>query len=200
MARSVYFSFHYQDVVDFRANVVRNSGKFRKKGDVFRDASIWEEAEEKQVGKIKALIDSELVGSSVTCVLIGSETYARRWVRYEIMKSLAMKKGQVGVGINWIKDKKGDIKLFRGKNPFECLKVKISTDGKLIDFFEIKEDNWVPYRDLPQIRNTQHFKEGDFGRTIRLSEIYSRYSYKWHDGNENFPKWLEEAATKARRK
>src|SRR5690606_26476511 len=113
MARSVYFSFHYQDVIDFRANVVRNSGKFRKGEDVFRDSSIWEEAKEKQVSKIKSLIDFELKGTSVTCVLIGSETYSRRWVRYEIMKSFEMKKGQVGIGINWIKDKYGNTKLWR---------------------------------------------------------------------------------------
>ncbi len=81
MPRSVYFSFHYQDVIDFRANVVRNSGKFRQKGAEFRDSSIWEEAEEKQIRKIKSLIDDELKGSSVTCVLIGGETYSRRFVR-----------------------------------------------------------------------------------------------------------------------
>jgi Txe/YoeB family toxin of Txe-Axe toxin-antitoxin module len=97
--------------------VVRNSGKFRKSGDVFRDLSIWEEAQEKQVKKIKSLIDEELKGSSVTCVLIGSDTYSRRWVRYEIMKSFEMKKGQVGVGINWIKDKNGNTKFWRGENP-----------------------------------------------------------------------------------
>lgn len=155
MARSVYFSFHYQDVIDFRANVVRNSGKFRKSGDVFRDSSIWEEAQEKQVKKIKLLIDEELKGSSVTCVLIGSETYSRRWVRYEIMKSFEMKKGQVGVGINWIKDKNGNTKLWRGENPFSYLKIKINKDGKLIDLFEYKESSWTTYKDLPQIKNTQ---------------------------------------------
>lgn len=199
MARSVYFSFHYQDVVDFRANVVRNSGKFRKKGDVFRDASIWEEAEEKQVGKIKSLIDSELVGSSVTCVLIGSETYARRWVRYEIMKSLAMKKGQVGVGINWIKDKNGNTKFWPGENPFEYLAIKVDSSGKTIDFFEKTNGSWIVYRDLPQVKN-QHFKEGYYGKEFLLSDLYKKYSYDWNNGKANFTKWVEEAAINAGRK
>ncbi len=198
MARSVYFSFHYQDVIDFRANVVRNSGKFRKSGDLFRDSSIWEEAKEKQIMKIKLLIDAELKGSSVTCVLIGSETYSRRWVRYEIMKSFEMKKGQVGVGINWIKDKYGNTKLWRGENPFSYLSVKVSKDGKYIDILEYKDDNWINYRDLPKIKNS-HFKERDYGKSFTLSEFYNRYSYDWDNGKANFPNWIEEAALNANR-
>jgi hypothetical protein len=139
MARSVYFSFHYQDVFDFRANVLRNSGKFRKSGDVFRDSSIWEEAKEKQILKIKSLIDAELKGSSITCVLIDSETYSSRWVRYEIFKSFQMKKGQVGVGINWTKDKHGKILFWKGENPFNYLSLKVVADGKFIDLLEYKE-------------------------------------------------------------
>lgn len=198
MARNVYFSFHYQDVVDFRANVVRNSGKFRKSGGVFRDSSIWEEAKEKQVQKIKSLIDDELKGSSVTCVLIGSETYSRRWVRYEIFKSFQMKKGQIGVGINWIKDKHGKTKFWRGKNPFSYLSLKVSTDGKTLDLFEYKEDDWIKYKDLPRIKNS-HFKESDFGKEFTLSDFYNRYSYDWNNGKENFQNWIEEAAINANR-
>ena len=56
MPRSVYFSFHYQDVIDFRANVVRNSGKFRKQGVEFRDSSIWEEAEEVHASSIGSVV------------------------------------------------------------------------------------------------------------------------------------------------
>lgn len=193
MARSVYFSFHYQDVIDFRANVVRNSGKFRKSGDVFRDSSIWEEAKEKQIIKIKSLINTELKGSSVTCILIGSETYSRRWVRYEIMKSFEMKKGQVGVGINWIKDKYSKTKFWRGGNPFNYLSLKVKADGKFIDLFEYKEEHWITFKDLPKIRNS-HFKERDFGKKFTLSEFYNRYSYDWNNGKENFQNWIEEAA------
>ncbi len=198
MPRNVYFSFHYQDVIDFRANVVRNSGKFRQKGTEFRDSSIWEETEEKQIKKIKTLIDDELKGSSVTCVLIGSETYSRRFVRYELLKSFEMKKGQVGVGINWIKDKTGNTKLWAGENPFNYLGLKVSKDGKTIELFEKNNSSWVIFKDLPLIRNN-HLKERDFGREFRLSDFYNRYSYKWDNGNVNFPNWVEEAAKKAGR-
>lgn len=193
MSRSVYFSFHYQDVIDFRANVVRNSGKFRQKGAKFRDSSIWEESEEKQIKKIKSLIDDELKRSSVTCVLIGSDTYSRRFVRYELIKSFEMKKGQVGVGINWIKGKDGNTKFWPGENPFNYLALKVSKDGKTIDFFEKKDRSWIAFKDLQTIKNS-HFKENNFGSEFRLSEFYKQYSYDWDNGKVHFPSWIEEAA------
>jgi hypothetical protein len=113
------------------------------------------------------------------------------------MKSFEMKKGLVGVGINWIKDKNGNTKS-RGKNPFKYLAVKISKDGKTIDLFEYKDDSWVSYKDLPKIKNS-HFKERDFGREFKLSDFYYRYSYDWDSGKDNFTKWIEEAAKNADR-
>jgi len=198
MARNVYFSFHYQDVADFRANVVRNSGKFHKK-EIFKDSSIWEEAEEKQVKNLKSLIDAELKGSSVTCVLIGSETYTRRWVRYELMKSLEMGKGQVGVGINWIEDKNGKTKFWAGENPFDYLGIEVSKDGKNLHLFENKRWRWFTYKDLPIIKNNKFKNPRDFGKEFTLSTLYKRYSYKRHEGKTNFVKWIEEAAVNAGR-
>lgn len=197
MSRNVYFSFHYQDVIDFRANVVRNSGKFRQKGADFRDGSIWEESEEKKVKAIKNLIDTELKGTSVTCVLIGSETYTRRFVRYELVKSFELKKGQLGVGINWIKDKHGKTKS-RGENPFSYLSLKINADGSTIEFFENINGKWISFKDLPIIKNN-HFTQNNFGRSLKFDELYSRYSYDWDNGSANLTKWIEDAARKADR-
>jgi len=199
MGRRVYFSFHYQDVIDFRANVVRNSSKFRNKGTDFRDASIWEEAKEKQVDKIKNLISSELRGTSVCVVLIGSETYNRRWVRYEIIKSFELKKGLLGVGINWIKGKDGKRKLLPGENPFDYLKIKLSKDGKEIFFFESNGWKWMPYRDLKSIPNKNHLDKKYAGKEFKLSGLYKRYSYDWNSGNHNLDKWIETAAKQANR-
>lgn len=46
MAQRVFFSFHYQDFIDFRANVVRNHWVTEKGREAagFFDASIWETA------------------------------------------------------------------------------------------------------------------------------------------------------------
>ena len=90
MARRVYFAFHYQDVIDFRANVVRNHWmtKPHREAAGFFDASLWEDAKKHGDVAIKKLINAGLEGTSTTCVLIGSQTFNRRWVTYEIMKQL----------------------------------------------------------------------------------------------------------------
>jgi hypothetical protein len=190
MARSVYFAFDYEDVKSFRANIVRNSWVVNKYK--FKDSSIWEEAKEKGVTKIKELIDDNLHGTSVTCVLVGSGTYSRRFVRYEIVKSFATKRGLLAVGINWIKDKNGNTKLWPGANPFEYLKLKISEDGTTINFYEYK-DCWVLYKDIPSVKNTC-FKENKWGKTYCFNQLFNSYSYDWNDGKNNLVNWVETAA------
>lgn len=89
MSRGIYYSFHYQDVIDLRANVVPNHWVARVRGVAgFFDASIWSNAKIRGDAAIRHLIDTALLGTSVTCVLVGSYTYNRQWVRYEILKSV----------------------------------------------------------------------------------------------------------------
>jgi hypothetical protein len=101
MQRKVFFSFHYDDVT--RANVVRNSdviSRHYQTGVRFYDKSVWEEAKKQGPLAIKRMINGALSGSSVTCVLIGQETWQRLWVRYEILKSMARGNGILGVQIH----------------------------------------------------------------------------------------------------
>ena len=86
MARRCFFSFDYQDVADFRANVVRNHNVLKDGNGGFFDASIWEEAKTKGDAALKRLIDEALENTTATAVLIGTGTHSRRWVQYEIMK------------------------------------------------------------------------------------------------------------------
>ena len=148
MAKRVFFSFDYQDVIDFRANVVRNHWMTKPgREDIgFFDASIWES--EKKIGDVslKRLIDAALQNTSVTVVLIGSKTYARRWVRYEIVKSLMRDNHILGVHINSIKDKYGETKTL-GTNPFAYLGYQYSDDGMKLALYESKNGRWIPYQD-----------------------------------------------------
>jgi hypothetical protein len=91
MAKRVFFSFHYQNVADFRVNVVRNHWltKSDREAAGFFDASVWEKAMKESDLALKRMINSAITNTSNTCVLIGEGTYDRRWVRYEIFKSLA---------------------------------------------------------------------------------------------------------------
>jgi hypothetical protein len=120
MAKRVFFSFHYQDVIDFRANVVRQHWVTKPDRDAagFFDASIWESAKRTGTIAVKRLVNSELDGTSVTCVLIGSETYARPWVRYEILKSFRKGNSLLGVHVNTIKGRDQRVKT-KGPNPLE---------------------------------------------------------------------------------
>ena len=63
----------------------------------FADASLWEEAQTKGDAAIQRLIDKGLDNTSVTCFLLGEKTSTRPWCRYELKKSLADKKGILGI-------------------------------------------------------------------------------------------------------
>ncbi|HDH91400.1 MAG TPA: TIR-like domain-containing protein, partial [Candidatus Aenigmarchaeota archaeon] len=87
MARKVFFSFYYERDV-WRAMVVRNSWvtKPDREAAGFIDVAEFEKLKRQGDLAIKRWINSQLKGTSVTVVLIGAETFMRRWVRYEIVK------------------------------------------------------------------------------------------------------------------
>ena len=123
MARKVFFSFHYQLDI-FRVNVVRQHGLTKDWEDTgYWDASLWEKARTQGDAAVKALIDKKFIGTSVTAVLIGAETYKRPYVLYEIEKSIRDGKGLFGVYIHEIPGI--DKKTFpRGRNPLDEVRVK----------------------------------------------------------------------------
>lgn len=122
MARRVFFSFHYQRDL-WRVNVVRNSSVVEGSAAAgFHDASLWEEAKRKGDSAIKALIDNGMKGSSVTVVLVGAETANRKYVNYEIEKSIASGNALLGVRIHNIKDRAGNTDL-AGTVPVALAKV-----------------------------------------------------------------------------
>lgn len=107
MARRVFFSFHYDNDV-WRANQVRNSNVVAGPDLAgFFDHSEYEEAKKQGWDAIRRMILRHLNGTSVTVVLIGSETANRPWVKYEIEQSIERKNGLLGIQIhhlqNWAK-------------------------------------------------------------------------------------------------
>jgi len=70
----------------------------------FQDASLWEDAEKKGEAAIKKLIDDGLNNTSVTVVCIGEKTAGRKYINYEIQKSIDRGNGLVGVQIHHLKD------------------------------------------------------------------------------------------------
>lgn len=189
MAKRVYFAFHYQDVIDFRANVVRNHnflGGVQKAG--YYDASIWEEAKRNDLA-LKRLINSELQNTSVTAVLIGSQTYARPWVRYEIMKSVERGNLLLGVHINSIVDKYRQTKTL-GPNPFDYLGLHVSQDGKKGIPTEWDGQNWRVYPQVSEFSLTQQ-PATRCGKNLQLSSWFRTHDWVSNRGYDNFSSWIE---------
>jgi len=138
MARKVFFSFHYQRDL-WRVNVVRNSGLIEGVAAAgFHDASLWEETKKKGDDAVRRLIDSGLSGTTVTVVLIGAETAGRKYVTYEIEKSISCGNGLLGIYINNIKDRDGRI------NPVGSVPAALSRSGAPVYTWEYgKLGEWV---------------------------------------------------------
>jgi len=190
MARKVFFSFHYERDV-WRANVVRNSWvtKPDREAAGFIDAAEFEKIQRQGHLAVKRWINSQLEGTSVTVVLIGAETYMRRWVRYEIIKSFDKGNGLLGIYIHKIKNKDGNTDS-KGENPFEYVGVYIGKDGEA-EYREFKNGKWVRFEDCPKCSSKSD-------RKYWTGKIYTfkHMTYDWidNDGYNNIGSCVEEAA------
>jgi hypothetical protein len=193
MARRVFFSFDYLDVADFRANVVRKHGmtKLDRGTAGFFDASLWEAAKRQGDLAVKRLINSAINGTSVTCVLIGSETYQRRWVRYEIIRSLKKGSSILGIHINSIPGKDSRTKGL-GSNPLSYLGITFSDSGLTATVHELVNDQWHEYKEVDGraswrlARPANRYK----GQGFQLSDLFTTYDWVTDNGYEHFAEWV----------
>ena len=143
MARSVFFSFHYQRDI-FRVSQVRNSGvtkgNYEQAG--FIDHADWESLERQGDDAIKRWINGQLSGASVTVVLIGVETFDRPWVNYEIQESYGDGKGMLGIYIHQLKDPRTGLCDHKGRNPFENIYITESNPRRYLSELYLTYD-WV---------------------------------------------------------
>src|SRR6202521_4038943 len=106
MARRTFFSFHYKPDVN-RAWVARNSWVTKvaqgERDDAgFFDSSVFEAKKRESDESLKRFLREGLDNTTVTCVLVGAETYLRRWVRYEMLRSFIRGNGLLAVRIHTI--------------------------------------------------------------------------------------------------
>lgn len=201
-----FFSFCYEDVKNFKVNVVRNSWLLNHSADTFIDGWIWEKEKSKGPTLIKNLIETGLKKTSVTTVLIGDETAERRWVKYENVKSFEKGNGILGIHINRIRGKEQAISA-QGLNPLDRLAFQVSEDGKKIRFYELINRKWIEFADLPEINNkksnTLYFEDGwfsnEFGKSFKFSDKFSTYCWVNDNGHKNFSTSVEDAAEQAGR-
>ncbi len=108
MPRRTFFSFHYEPDV-WRAWNVRNSWVVRdteQKSRGFFDSSVFEASKRESDETLKRFLREGLENTSVTCVLAGANTWSRRWVRYEIARSVVKGNGLLTVAIHGVRNKK----------------------------------------------------------------------------------------------
>lgn len=118
MAKSVFYSFHYEHDVA-RVQLVENINALE--GQPILNAQEWETVQRGGSKAVEQWIDDKMKYKKAVIVLIGRHTASRGWVRYEIEKAWADKRPLLGVRIHGLSSF-GDVDS-AGANPFESADV-----------------------------------------------------------------------------
>lgn len=194
--RRVFFSFHYQRDV-WRANQIRNSWRFghegTRTGTGFFDGSLWESSKRTGDSSLKSLINTGLENTSVTCVLAGTETWLRRWVRYEIAKSVLRGNGLLTVRIDRQGDRHGNM-CAAGPDPLDCVGVYLAAPDRIL-FAEWANGRWQRYMDYQQaVKLPPQWQPPLSTSVVPLSTYARSYCYVADYGSQRFASWVEAAA------
>ncbi|MGE6993909.1 TIR domain-containing protein [Pseudomonas sp. NPDC047961] len=199
MARRTFFSFHYQEDV-WRAWNVRNCWVVNdEQASVgFFDASVFEASKKEGSEALKTFLRNGLNNTSVTCVLAGQFTAARRWVRYEIVRSVLKGNGLLTVDVHGLRNSEKELGV-KGTDPLDEVGVYLA-NGKIF-FAERKDDEWVKYSDYaPAIPASDlWFDAPTSNKVVKLSKYCMRYDFAAQNGRENIGGWIETAAALAGR-
>jgi len=129
-------------------------------------------------------------------VLIGTETWQRPWVRYEILKSYERGNALLGIHINGITDKYNRT-FSQGLNPFNYLGFYIDEYGRRTSYQELDGASWKHFDEL--VPESTTFDRKFWGRGYRLSEWVPCYDWITDSGYNNFASWIENVALQAGR-
>lgn len=127
MAARCFYSFHYGNDA-WRVSQIRNIRL--DEGNRPASDNDWESIKRGGDAAIARWIDSQMEGKSTVIVMIGSETFGRRWVNYEILNGWNRGKALLGVRIHRLLDQMG-YQSYRGNNPFS----QFSVNGVGLDSF-----------------------------------------------------------------
>jgi MTH538 TIR-like domain (DUF1863) len=213
--RKAFFSFHFDDIM--RVNNVRNTWKIThpdsSSNRSFIDSSLWEDR--KLVGPegIKQLIRAGVLGTSAVCVLAGSMTWDRRWVKYEIARAVIDGRGLLTVHLNSINhhQTKGPHPL--GLNPLAHMGVaKLQPNKRLPPQYYLYEmklvpdgyggvlEQWSRYSDYTApVKKPAWLTDPSVDHVMPLSVDAAEYDYDLDDGHRNIGSWIDKAAKQSGR-
>ncbi|WAH55905.1 TIR domain-containing protein [Pseudomonas silvicola] len=194
MARRTFFSFHYQEDI-WRAWNVRNCWVVNddRQSVGFFDGSVFEASKKEGDDALKVFLRDGLNNTSVTCVLTGQLTASRRWVRYEIVRSVLKGNGLLAVDIHGLKNK-AQVTGVKGADPLAEVGVYRSNDK--IFFAELKGGRWVKYADytLAIPASDLWFVAPTSDTVVPLSRRCMRYDFVAQNGRANIAGWIETGA------
>lgn len=210
--RRVFFSFHYDDIM--RVNNVRNVWKIDHPDNAlmrsFYDSSLWESKKAEGHETIKRLIREGVQYTSAVCVLVGTETWSRRWVKYEIARSVIDERGLLAVHLNNLNHHR-ELKAHPvGLNPLHFLGVFRALGGKfyLYEKRQVLKNyltgemawEWGPYGDyrLP-VTLPKYLAAPNVGYVMPLSAGAIEYDFVLQIGNKNLGAWIDLAAQRVGR-
>jgi hypothetical protein len=164
----------------------------------FFDSSVFEASKKESDDNLKAFLRNGLTNTSVTCVLAGTETWSRRWVRYEIARSLIKGNGLLTVYIHGVQNSKKETSL-KGPDPLAQMGLYRTSRGLFLA--EWTGGKWAAYADY-----TLAIPEGDLwfpppptDTVVQLSTHCLAYDFGLQNGRVNIGGWIETAAGMAGR-
>jgi hypothetical protein len=207
--RKAYFAFHFDDIM--RVNNVRNAWKITHPDSAlfrsFYDSSLWESKKLEGEDALKRLIREGVEYTSAVCVLIGTETWQRRWVKYEIARSVIDGRGLLAVHVNGLNHHQRQRPDALGLNPLHILGVGKTVSGqfylyenRLVNYLGQTEWQWHRYQDYgSEVPLPPYLPEPAVNLIAPLSRGTAEYNYATEDGHKNIGAWIDLAAQRAGR-
>lgn len=164
----------------------------------FFDRSVFEATKKTSDDALKAFLRDGMNNTSVTCVLTGTNTWHRRWVRYEIARSVLRKNGLLTVYIHGVGDRNGQV-CEKGANPLDGMGLYKTDQG--IYLAEWKNSKWEKYSDytLAIPAGDLWFPAPTSTSVVQLSSHCLSYDFTAQNGRQNIGGWIETAAGQAGR-
>ena len=204
--RRAFFSFHYPDIM--RVNNVRQAWKIdhpdSSENRSFVDSSLWETRKLEGDESVKRLIREGVQNTSAVCVLIGTDTWSRRWVRYEIARAVIDNKGLLGVHINRLNHHERRCADAFGSNPLSWLGVcKIQGNALSVPqyyLYEFKNGAWSKYEDYTApVSLPLYLADPSPEYVMPLAAGANVYDYVADGGHINIGPWIDIAAKRVGR-
>ena len=213
--RKAFFSFHFTD--SLRVNNVRNIWKIKHPSSAgmrtFQDSSLWEARKLTDPKAIKAIIRYGVSYTSAVCVLVGTDTWSRPWVRYEIARAIIDRKGLLAVHLNNINHHDGLGTHPLGRNPLDYMaigKVQSSSTqpAKYFLFEKLTLPNGIGGGEWVWVKYANHTDAVDLPRWVTdppvghvtpLSVNADEYDFANDVGHKHLGSWLDRAAQRAGR-